>query len=79
MDAARGDAASIAEIRAFWDCHFPILFSVHSGYAYHAVCTDPDKFGQIVKGYEPVFEEVLPVADSFQSFIATFTHATRGN
>jgi hypothetical protein len=77
LDAARGEAGDIAEIRAFWDSHFPILFSVHSGYAYHAVCTAADKFGQIVEGYEPAFEEALVVADSFESFIATFTNAKR--
>ncbi len=46
-----------------------------SGYAYHAVCTAADKFGQVVEGYEPEFEEVLPVADSFESFITKFAHA----
>lgn len=77
LDSARGDADYIAEIRAFWDSHFPILFSVHSGYAYHAVCTASDRFGQVVEGFEPAFEEVLPVADSFESFITTFTDARR--
>jgi hypothetical protein len=77
LDAARGDADWISEIRAFWDSHFPFLFSVHSGYAYHAVCTATDKFGQVVKGYEPEFEQVSPVADSFEDFITKFTHAKR--
>ena len=49
LDAARGDAGYISEIRAFWDSHFPFLFSVHSGYAYHAVCTAADRFGQVVE------------------------------
>src|SRR6185369_17380775 len=39
LDAARGDGGYISAICAFWDSHFPFLFSVHSGYAYHAVCT----------------------------------------
>lgn len=77
LDAARGDAKIITEIRAFWDSHFPFMFSVHSGYAYHAVCTDRDRFGQIVEGYEPEFEEALPVADSFESFMATFLNTKR--
>ncbi|MEW6306287.1 MAG: SMI1/KNR4 family protein [Verrucomicrobiota bacterium] len=79
LDAAGGDASLISEIRAFWDSHFPFLFSVHSGYAYHAVCTAADKFGQVVEGFEPEFEEVSVVADSFESFITKFTHAKRSN
>jgi hypothetical protein len=77
LDAARGDAGYISEIRAFWDSHFPVLFSVHSGYAFHAVCTASGRFGQVVEGHEPEFEEVLPIADSFESFITAFTHADR--
>jgi hypothetical protein len=77
LDAARGDAKLITEIRAFWDCHFPFLFSVHSGYAYHAVCTADDRFGKVVEGYEPEFEEALPVADSFESFMTAFLNAKR--
>ena len=77
LDAADGDAGFSSEIRAFWDSHFPFLFSVHSGYAYHAVCTAADHFGQVVEGYEPAFEEVVPVADSFESFIARFPYGER--
>ena len=77
LDAACGDAKFITEIRVFWDSHFPFLFSVHSGYAYHAVCTADDRFGQVVEGYEPGFEEALPVADSFESFLTAFLNAKR--
>ncbi len=75
LDAARGDASYISEIRSFWDSHFPFLLSVHSGYAFHAVCTSPDRFGQVVEGFEPAFEEVLTVAESFESFVAKFALA----
>lgn len=71
LDAARGDPNLITEIRAFWDCHFPFLYSVHSGYAYHAICTDSDRFGQVVEGCEPLFEETSPIAESFESFLPT--------
>jgi hypothetical protein len=53
------------------------LFSVHDGYAYHAVCTDDDRFGQVVEGHEPLFEEALPVADSFESFLSAFLNGKR--
>lgn len=74
LDAARDDADRISAVRSFWDSHLPFLFSVHSGYAYHAVCVAADRFGQIVKGHDPEFEDALPVADSFESFIAAFIH-----
>jgi len=77
LDAACDDAKFITEIRAFWDCHFPFLFSVHSGYAYHAICTAADQFGHVVEGYEPLFEEALPVADSFESFLTAFLDGKR--
>jgi len=77
LESAGDDDKINAEIRAFWDCHFPFMFSVHSGYEYHAVCTGDDRFGQIVKGYEPEFEEALPVADSFESFLIAFLSAKR--
>jgi len=77
LDSARGDTRWITQIRAFWDSHFPFLYSVHSGYAFHAVCTAANRFGQIVAGYGPEFEEVSPVADSFESFLSTFLNANR--
>ena len=66
-----GNPDDIAKVRAFWDGHFPFMFSVGSGYAFHAICTAPDKFGRVVEGCEPDFEEALPVADSFEVFITS--------
>jgi hypothetical protein len=77
IDAARGDPKFITGIRAFWDCHFPFMSSVYSGYAYHAICTGADQFWWVVEGYEPLFEEALPVADSFERFLARFLNAKR--
>lgn len=77
LDAADGDDGFITDIRAFWDSHFPFMFSVHSGYAYRAVCTVGEAFGQVVEGYEPLFEEASPVADSFESFLPTLLNAKR--
>jgi hypothetical protein len=72
LEAAQDDPKCKAEVRAFWDVHFPFLISVHSGYAYHAVCISTDRFGQVVEGSEPLFEETSPVADSFESFLKKF-------
>ena len=78
LSAAGGDAKFNAEIRAFWDTHFPFLLSVHSGYAFHAVCTAKDRFGQVVEGCEPEFEETSAIAGSFEDFLSTFLNA-KGN
>ena len=48
------------------------MLSVHSGYAFYAVRTSPDRFGEVVEGYEPIFEEALVVAESFTDFITRF-------
>ncbi len=74
LRAADGKPEWIAEIRSFWDTHFPFMYSVHSGYAFYAVCTAEDGFGKIVEGYEPEFEDVTEVADSFDEFLNMFTH-----
>ena len=74
LSAANGQPELVTEIRSFWDTHFPFMFSVRSGYAYHAVCTSEDEFGKIVKGCEPEFEEVSQVAGSFDEFLSMFVH-----
>lgn len=45
------------------------MMSVQSGYAYYAICTTGTQFGQVVEGYEPIFEETSLVADTFDSFL----------
>lgn len=75
LDAAGDDVALINEIRAFWKCHFPFLFSVSSGYAYHAICTENDRFGCVVSGSEPDFEDATLVADSFENFLTMLLDA----
>jgi hypothetical protein len=76
LNAANGDSRDVAEIRKFWDSHFPFLFSVHSGYAFHAVCTSSTKFGEIVAGYEPAFEEAISVAETFEKFLTMLANGT---
>ena len=43
--------------------------SVKGGYSYFAICTPDDRFGEVVEGVEPMFEETTTVADSFESFL----------
>jgi hypothetical protein len=56
------DGAWATSIKSFWDTHFPIFMSVKSGYGYFAVEKSTLK---IVQGFEPEFEETLPLADNF--------------
>ncbi|WP_099221911.1 SMI1/KNR4 family protein [Listeria costaricensis] len=54
------------KVKAFWNAHFPIYMSLHNGYAYYGMCVET---GEIVCGYEPMFEEPEVVADSFLEFL----------
>lgn len=56
------------EIIGFWDEHIPIVFSLRDGYAYYAINVG-DKFGAIVYGIEPEFEEVEVIAPTFKEFL----------
>lgn len=77
LDAA-DDPDEKARIRAYWDCHFPLMFAVHSDYDYLAIDLQPSVFGQIVHGYMPEPEESTPVANSFAEFRDLLIHALTG-
>ena len=66
VEAASPDEAWMAEIRTFWDGHFPVALSVGDGYGYYAVTRD----GAVVFGEEPEFEDTVPFAGSYGEFIA---------
>jgi len=61
LEAARGDQVWIAEIRNFWDCHFPILTSLTKCYAYFALQKGTM---QVVCGEEPEFTGPTFLANS---------------
>jgi hypothetical protein len=65
---AEGDEEWKREIVEFWDQHIPIIFSVKNGYAYYAINVG-NKFGTIVYGIEPEFEEVELIATTFKEFL----------
>jgi hypothetical protein len=66
LDVAGSDLRWAAEIKRFWDFHFPVAMSVKSGYAFFAI----NKAGlNIVCGEEPEFEETTVVAPSFLEFL----------
>ncbi|MGY3777197.1 SMI1/KNR4 family protein [Isobaculum melis] len=57
---------AIAKIKQFWQRHFPIFYSLHNGYEYYAIDTQN---GEMIYGYEPIFEDYEVVAASFSDFI----------
>lgn len=69
LEAAAGDSAWQSEITAWWEHHLPIVMSVKDGYSFYAIDLTTDS-GAIVRGFEPEFEEVDHIADSFGEFLA---------
>ena len=67
LDAADDDTALQAEIRSFWDGHFPVMLAVHSDYDYLAVRVCD---GSIVHGFAPEWEIPAAVAPSFAAFLS---------
>lgn len=64
------------EIIKFWDKHIPILMSCRNFYCYFAISLFPDKYGQIVYGSEPEFEETVFVESDFLEFMKKLTNKT---
>lgn len=72
LDSADGDSDVMAEIRSFWDGHFPISLGVGDGYSFHALRV-ADGSGSVVMGREPEFEDTSDVAVSFTQFLSHLT------
>jgi hypothetical protein len=61
-----------AQVRAFWDRHFPFMMAAHSDYDYLAVSLDERSFGKVVHGCGDDFLEPSDVAPSFAAFLEQF-------
>jgi len=68
LEAFEEDKEESERIRDFWDNHIPILMSVRE-YEYLAICLVEDKFGEIVHGIEPEFEEVSKICNNFEELM----------
>lgn len=68
LEAFEDDEEEIENIKIFWNNHIPILMSV-TEYEYLAICLESDRYGEIVHGLEPEFEEVTKVCDNFEQLI----------
>jgi hypothetical protein len=66
LESAFDDEDWAKDIKEFWDNILPIVTSVGCGYEYYAIEISS---GKIVQGFEPEFEEIEYVADSFTEFI----------
>lgn len=67
-----GGAEWKAQVRGFWDRHFPFMLAVHSDYDYLAVSLDERSYGKVVHGCGDDFLEPSAVAPSFAEFLAQF-------
>ena len=66
LEAASDDDEWKKRITNFWDKTIPIVMSVGGDYYYYGIDIET---GKIVVAYEPEFEEVVEVADTFDAFI----------
>lgn len=72
------DQEEIINIRRFWDNHLPILISV-TQYQYLAICLESNRYGEIVHGAEPEFEDTTKVCDNFQQLITLFENPSENS
>ena len=69
LAATADDDEEHESIKNWWDNYIPILFSTRDGYSHFSMSLQESSFGQIVEGYEPMFEDVLVVADSLSELL----------
>lgn len=70
LEVAQGDAMDQAQIRRFWDHHFPFMMAVHSDYDYLAISLEHQAYGAVMHGFAPEFEEsASSIAPSFTKFL----------
>jgi len=71
LEIEDADAATEADISAFWDAHLPIVLSIAGDFCYVAVCVDraSANYGVVVEGYTPDFRETSVVCRSFDELL----------
>ena len=68
LEALEDDEEETEKARNFWNNHIPILMSV-TEYEYLAICLESSRYGEIVHGIEPEFEETTKICDNFEQLI----------
>jgi hypothetical protein len=79
LEAASGDLEWQAQVRSFWNRHFPFMMAVHSDYDYLAVNLEERSYGAVVHGSGPEFEETSIVAASFAQFTTLLRETAAGH
>ena len=74
LECAANDAQRAA-VSAFWSGCLPFLFSVRGECCFAGILTQSADTGKIVFGVEPIYEDTLLIAQSFEEFIALFLAA----
>lgn len=69
LSATEDDQEEYEKIKSWWNDYLPIVFSTRDGYSHFSISLHKNSFGQIVEGYEPMFEDVLVVANSLEEFL----------
>lgn len=69
MEWCEGDSEELELISKFWNKHIPILLSVKDKYQFLAICLEKEKYGEIVHGIEPEFENVTKICGNFSELI----------
>lgn len=69
LEWSEDDTDELEAITQFWKKHFPIVMSVKDGYQFLAICLETDKYGMIVHGQEPEFEDVTKICSNFTELI----------
>ena len=75
IESFEDDEEELENIRNFWNNHIPILMSVRE-YEYLAICLESNKYGEIVHGLEPEFEETSKVCDNLEQLIILMEKAS---
>ena len=76
LECATNDAERAA-VSAFWSRCLPFLFSVRGERCFTGILMQGADTGKIVFGAEPIYEDTLLIAQSFEEFIALFLAALK--
>ena len=69
LEWSEDDTEELEAVAKFWNQHIPIIMSVKNEYQFLAICLEKEKYGEIVHGTEPEFENAKKVCNNFDELI----------
>ncbi|MDF4202095.1 SMI1/KNR4 family protein [Maribacter sp. SA7] len=69
LEWSEDDNEELKVITGFWNHHIPIILSVKDEYQFLAISLEKEKYGEIVHGTEPEFENIKKVCNNFNELI----------